>query len=305
MISKALKTWEASGAYIPYGPFGHQLFVKQVGNPTASAKKTLLLIHGFPESSYSFHAVINGMLEVFDRIILLDMLGYGLSDKPVQNYSYSLLEQADTVFEVWKHFGIKGGHLLSHDMGDSVATEIVARHENGLLPAWFSDGLQSLTFTNGSMILELASLRFTQKLLLSKYGHLLKNINNFPLFKHQIRSAHGNKNLTETAIKTLWEANLLKDGHQIIHLTIQYLNDRKQFEKTRWLPALKQTKLPTHICWGEEDAVAKVEMAHYLKTNICKNATLTIMEGLGHFCQLGSPQKWVAYVSAFYKNNHY
>jgi len=301
-MSPQLSTWKNSGEYIFYSSFQHQLFVKQLGNSNASTEKTLLLIHGFPESSYSYHAVVYGLLEKFDRIILFDMLGYGLSDKPTKNYTYSLFEQADTVFEVWKHFNIKGGHLLSHDMGDSVSTEIVARHENGLMPAWFSEGLQSLTFTNGSMVLELASLRITQKILLSNYGYLMKSLSTFTIFNQQIRSAHGNENLSADEINVLWEANTLQDGHKKSYLTIKYLNDRKRFEKTRWLPALAQTKLPIHICWGNEDAVAKVEMAHYLKEKICKNATLTIMEGLGHFCQLGSPEKWVKYVSNFYKN---
>lgn len=302
-MSPQLSTWKTSGEYIPYGPFQHQLFVKQLGSPSTPAEKTLLLVHGFPESSYSFHKVVNGLLEVFDRIILFDMLGYCLSDKPTENYTYSLFEQADTVFEVWKHFGIKGGHMLSHDMGDSVATEIVARHENGLMPSWFSEGLQSLTFTNGSMVLELAKLRITQKILLSSYGHLLKNLTTFKLFNQQVRSAHGNKNLSDEDIQLLWEGNTLQDGHKKSYLTIKYLNDRKRFEKTRWLPALAQTKLPVHICWGDEDAVARVEMAYYLKEKVCPNATLTIMKGLGHFCQLGSPEKWVEYVNSFYKKD--
>ena len=301
-MSPQLTSWKAAGHFIPYGPFQHQLFVKQLGDTNAIADKTLLLIHGFPESSYSYHAIVEGMLKRFDRIILFDMLGYGLSDKPTENYTYSLFEQADTVFEVWKHFGVKGGHLLSHDMGDSVATEIVARHENGLMPAWFSEGLQSLTFTNGSMVLELANLRITQKILLSNYGHLLRKVTTFKIFDQQVRSAHGNNNLSAQEIQTLWELNTLQEGHQKTYLTIKYLNDRKRFEKTRWLPALAQTKLPVHICWGDVDAVARVEMAYHLKEKICKNATLTIMKGLGHFCQLGSPDKWVEYVSDFYGN---
>lgn len=301
MKSPELTSWEASGEYITYGPFQHQLFVKQIGNPGSTPDKTLLLLHGFPESSYSYHAVLEGLSERFDRIILFDMIGYGLSDKPEENYSYSLLEQADTVLEVWKNFDIKGGHLLAHDMGDSVATEILARHELGLLPAWFSTGLQSLTFTNGSMVLDLAKLRITQKILLSRYGHLMKKLTTFKLFNQQIRSAHGNSNLSEAEIKTLWEANTLQNGHQKAYLTIKYLNDRKQFEKTRWLPALAQTRLPIHICWGDEDAVARVEMAHYLKEHICPEAKLTIMKGLGHFCQLGSPEKWGEYVKGFFK----
>jgi pimeloyl-ACP methyl ester carboxylesterase len=296
-----LEKWKKAGEYISYGPNGFKIFVKQLGKSSASVQKTLLLIHGFPESSYSYHAVVEGLLKIFDRIILFDMLGYGLSDKPEHNYSYSLLEQADTAFIVWKHFGIKGGHILSHDMGDSVATEILSRHENNLLPVWFSQGIQSMTFTNGSMVLEMAELRITQKILLSKYGHLLSHFNNFHLFKNQVLSAHGNKNLSDKEIQILFEAAALQEGHQKFYLTIKYLNDRKQFEKTRWLPALKNTQLPIHICWGEDDAVAKVEMAHYLKKEICKNAKLTIMKDLGHFCQLENPKRWVEFVSTFYK----
>ncbi len=302
-MSPQLRAWKADEEYISYGAFCHKIFVKQLGNPDATAQKTLLLLHGFPESSYSYHAVVDGLLEVFDRIILFDMPGYGWSDKPTENYSYSLLEQADTAFKAWQHFGIKGGHLLAHDMGDSVATEILTRHENGLMPAWFSEGLQSITFTNGGMVLDFAKLRITQKILLSRYNFLLRNIITFGIFNHQVQSAHGNKNLSEEAIQTLWQSNLLQEGHKKTYLTIQYLRDRKQFEKTRWLPALSQTQLPVHLCWGDADAVAKVAIAHYLKENICKNAKLTIMKGLGHFCQLENPEKWVESVRAFYDSD--
>lgn len=301
MVSEKLVSWREDGKYISFGGKAHQLFVKQFGDEHAPSKKTLLLIHGFPESSFSFHGIIEGMLKTFDRIILFDMLGYGWSDKPTHTYSYSLLEQADSVLEVWKHFSVKGGHMLSHDMGDSVATEILARSEEGSLPAWFSDGLQSATFTNGSMVLELAELRITQKLLLSTFGSVLSKLTFFKLFRHQIISAQGNTNLAEEEIQALWEANKLQDGHKKAYLTIKYISDRKRFEKSRWLPALAETDLPIHICWGEDDAVARVEMAYYLKNEVCLNAKLTIMTGMGHFCQSENPDKWVEFVSAFYR----
>jgi pimeloyl-ACP methyl ester carboxylesterase len=60
--------------------------------------------------------------------------------------------------------------------------------------------------------------------------------------------------------------------------------------------------LPIHICWGVDDAVANVEMAHYLKDKICPNAKLTLMEGVGHFCQLGSSEIWVKSVGKFYSD---
>lgn len=298
--SPEIKAWEASGTYIKYGPNKHKIFVKQVGDPKANSKKTLLLIHGFPESSYSYHRILDGMLNTFDRVILFDMIGYGLSDKPENNYSYSLLEQADTTLSVWKHFGIDGGHIISHDMGVSVTTEILARHENNLLPSWFSKGIQSLTFTNGSMVLSMSRLRLMQKLLLTRYGKFINKFVHYNLFKQQVKSAHGNKNLTDKEIQLLWELNKLQNGHKQSYQTIKYLNDRKQFEKTRWLPALSQTEIPIHLCWGDQDQVAQVKMAYFLKENVCPQARLTIMNGLGHFCQLGNPQAWVNHINLFY-----
>ncbi len=300
MRSTTLQEWKTTGDYIKVGPCKHQVFVKQIGKADAAPEQTLLLLHGFPESSFSFHAVVNGLAKRFERILLFDMIGYGWSDKPTDNYSYSLLEQADIALQVWQHFGVKGGHLLAHDVGDSVATELLARQVNDLLPGWFDAGFQTLTFTNGGMVLDLAELRIIQKILLSRYGHWLRHFALKSIFKHQVKSAHGNDKLSEAAIESLWAGNQLQDGHRKNHLTIKYLNDRKQFEKTRWLPALSQVKIPIHLCWGNADAVAKIEMAHYLKKHICPQAQLTVMEGVGHFCQLGSPNIWTRSVNQFY-----
>ena len=301
MVSKKLKEWEASGRYIRVKPLQIQVFVKQLGDPTAPPDKTLLLLHGFPESSFSYHAIVKGMQASFDRIILFDFPGFGFSDKPLGSYTYSLFEHADIAFAVWRHFGITGGHLLAHDMGVSVATEILYRSEMDLIPDWFSEGLQSLTLTNGSVVIELAHLRITQKILLTGIGRQFNKMTTFKLFKNQITSAHGNQNLTDETLQLLWEANTINEGHRKVYLTVRYNLERMRFEKARWHPALAQTQLPLHLCWGDQDQVAIIKMPHYLKEKVCPQAKLTIMEGLGHFGQLGSPAKWIESVSGFYQ----
>ena len=163
MLAPQLKQWESEGRYLTTVLFQHKVFCKDCGNPAAPPDRTLLLLHGFPESSFSFHKVLEGLAKLFDRVVLFDFPGYGLSDKPIANYTYSLFEQADVALQVWKERGVTGGHVLSHDMGDSVHTELVARHVSGLLPAWLSAGFKSFTFTNGNMVLDLAQLRLGQK----------------------------------------------------------------------------------------------------------------------------------------------
>lgn len=77
IMSPELTTWKNEGEYINYGPFNHKLFVKQLGASIASVDKTLLLIHGFPEPSYSFHSIVEGMMKTFDRVILFDIVKLG------------------------------------------------------------------------------------------------------------------------------------------------------------------------------------------------------------------------------------
>ena len=55
-------------------------------------------------------------------------------------------------------------HLVSHDMGDSVLTEILARHQRGALPEYFNTFFQTVTFTNGGMVYDLINKRLSQVL---------------------------------------------------------------------------------------------------------------------------------------------
>ena len=117
-----------------------------------------------------------------------------------------------------------GGHVLSHDMGDSVHTELVARHVSALLPAWLSAGFKSFTFTNGNMVLDLAQLRLGQKALLGTAGPLFSRLfANWSAFNRTVQSAQGNDRLTPEDAELMWANVQLQHGHRMNHLVIQYL----------------------------------------------------------------------------------
>lgn len=244
--------------------------------------------------------MVEGLAGRFGRVVLFDMLGYGLSDKPEDGFGYSLFEQADLALEVWRHLGVRGGHLLAHDMGDSVATELAARQVGETLPGWFGERIHSFTFTNGSMVLDLARLRFSQRILLSRLGSRASRLFNFRTFSQQVRSAHGADGLEERDLELMWENICQHHGQRKNHLTIRYIEDRKRFENARWLPALARLDVPVHLCWGDADAVARVAMAHHLKERVCPAARLTLMPGVGHFCQLSDAATWLRSVVAFF-----
>ena len=55
MLGPQLREWESDGRYLKTVLFQHKVFCKDLGNPAAPPCRTLLLLHGFPESSFSFH----------------------------------------------------------------------------------------------------------------------------------------------------------------------------------------------------------------------------------------------------------
>src|SRR5258707_321145 len=71
---------------------------------------TILLLHGYPSSSFDFRAVLPHLAD--HAWVTMDFLGFGLSDKP-RPHRYSLLEQADLVQAV---------DAPAHDSPDAAAT---------------------------------------------------------------------------------------------------------------------------------------------------------------------------------------
>src|SRR5947207_12338606 len=64
---------------------------------TGGAGTPVLVLHGFPTSSFDFAAALEHLRG--RRVVLFDFLGFGLSDKPA-GYGYSLFEQADVALAV-------------------------------------------------------------------------------------------------------------------------------------------------------------------------------------------------------------
>jgi len=281
-------------------PLGHRVFLVDEGEPDASPDRTVLLLHGFPESSYSFAGAFPLLRQRFDRVIGFDMIGYGFSDKPASGFGYSLFEQADTVLRLLRELEVTGCHFVSHDMGDSVHTELLARF-NENRPAWFPDGPRSLTFTNGNMVLSEGRLRMSQKALLSPFGRILSSrTQSLRIFENQVKSAHGNDRLSEDAIIDMYSGATSGAPKGLPAVLIGYLRERMRFEQPRWLPALAAAEAPVQICWGRDDAVAPVAVAQTLKREVKPEAKLTLIEGLGHFLQIQDPQRWFEALSPFW-----
>lgn len=116
------KDWKSKGSFVTIN--NHNVFVIDEGK----SNNTLVILHGYPTSTFDYYRVLPKLTKKY-RVILHDHLGFGFSDKP-KNYSYSLIDQADIALHLWNQLGLKKITLLAHDYGTSIATEIIARHNN-------------------------------------------------------------------------------------------------------------------------------------------------------------------------------
>src|SRR5689334_12977633 len=96
ILPPALASWQARGRR--QRVFGHDVFVIEEG--PRDDRAPLLVLHGFPSSSFDFHLVLS-ILASKRRVIVHDHIGFGLSAKP-ERYSYSLIEQAEAAVAVWR-----------------------------------------------------------------------------------------------------------------------------------------------------------------------------------------------------------
>ncbi|USP78576.1 hypothetical protein yc1106_05850 [Curvularia clavata] len=96
--------------------------------PSTEFKGVILLIHGFPQTSYQFRHVINPLSDAGYRVIAPDYRGAGQSSKPLLGYQKTQMAE-DLHTLVQSHFGIKEKiHVVGHDIGGMIAFAYASRY---------------------------------------------------------------------------------------------------------------------------------------------------------------------------------
>ena len=96
--------------------------------PSSSTPKgTILLIHGFPETSHQFRHVIPSLASAGYQVIAPDYRGAGYSSHPPSGYTKDVLAQ-DLHSLMTEHVGVKSKiHIVGHDIGGMIAHAYVAQ----------------------------------------------------------------------------------------------------------------------------------------------------------------------------------
>lgn len=280
--------WYARGAFEDLGGVG--CFV--VDLPGSSDDAPVVWLHGFPSSSLDWRSVVDDF-PAGRRHLLIDFPGFGFSAKPAADeYGYSLYEQADRVLIMLARRGIECVHLIAHDMGTSVACELLARRALGLLPIT----IESLVLTNGSIYIEQARLTPSQKLLRSPLAGLYVRVARWSTFRWQLGRILG-REVAEEELRAMWQLMQYHDGLRALPATIRYIEERYRFYR-RWTDPLAELDLPVKVIWGRQDPVAVEAIGERLSRTIPGVQTEWLDE-CGHFPMLEDPPTFSRAVQDF------
>lgn len=284
-----LHEWRAGGEFFDYK--GHRIFYRREKN----RRETLLALHGFPSSSRDYRKIWSGLSEKFSPLAF-DLIGYGFSDKPT-DFDYTTFNQAAVLEALIEHLQIKKLHILSHDYGNTITLELLARaHENRLK---FS--IETVCFLNGALFPETNRPVFAQKLLLSPLGFLFGRLMTDGLFKKNLAAIFGrNTQPTSAELNEFLQIFKSNGGRRIAHKLVSYMTER-QTNRARWLGALQQMRQPFRFIDGLDDKVSGKHLVERFRELVPHQTDIIELDGIGHYPHLEAPEKVLRHFLDFHE----
>lgn len=279
VTSATIEEWQRAGRFVRIGE--RRVFVAE----TPGEGTPVVIVHGYPGSSFDFAGV---MPALGAPAVALDLLGFGLSDKPT-TARYSLFEQADVVEAVVAACGIKRCVLVGHDMGTTVVAELVARGHAGDL----SFSVEQVFLTNGSIFIDMAMLTRGQRLALRLGGRALPFPLPIPVLRRSLREsiAPGTR-ITSESLERLVELIRVNGGDRLLTRQIAYIRERQRHQ-AQWTAALVLFPGKITTVWGVLDPIAVPDMPRRLG-QLRPATELVWLEDVGHWPSIEAPERLAA-----------
>lgn len=253
----------------------------------AGAGEPVLLLHGWPTSSYLWRNIMPAMAKT-NRVIALDLPGFGQSDKPL-DVSYSFPFFTGVLDEFCAALGINSLGLAVHDLGGPVGLYWACQNRERISKLAF---LNTLVYPQmswavvlfvaicrlpiaGSLISSPRGIRFAMRFGVENKA----NLNGDPLAAYQAPFKD------KTARKAL-----LKAGYGL---------HPKGFKKIA--ARLPDFDCPVRIVYGKNDRILPdVEKTMTRVKRDLPQAEVTALDGCGHFLQEDRPDEIARLLADFF-----
>jgi pimeloyl-ACP methyl ester carboxylesterase len=233
---------------------------------------TVLLLHGISCSVLEWEHNIAALAQQH-RVIAIDLLGCGLSDKPL-DADYSMQAQARFVFACMDAMGLDRVHIVGNSMGGCIALECAAMHPERVQSLVLSApaGIGKDTLFN----FRLASVPFL--------GELLTKPSMFGLGMIWKLAFHDTSFVTRELVAEKVALAQLPNAQAVFLQTLRgFLNFGGFPEAPRraYHARIQQVRCPSLVIWGRQDQFLPVTHVEVLKP-LLANATYELVDQCGH-----------------------
>jgi len=253
-------------------------------------KKTMLFIHGFGESKYTWRFIIKPLSKKY-HIITLDLKGFGESPK-TKDEDYSVYDQAKIVQKFIEQKKIKNLTLVGRSFGGGVALVLAMMQEKKILKFKIEKLILIDTMSYNQLLPSM--MRLLQKPIIGYLGiHLLSSKT---IAKEAYKFAFSNdKLIPKESVEKSAKLMNMPNAKYAYKQTVDYIipDDISKIEKQ-----YKNIKIPTLIIWGRDDVSIPYRFGFRLHRDIEKS-NLFILKGVGHMPQEEAPKRVVKLIEEF------
>jgi pimeloyl-ACP methyl ester carboxylesterase len=157
-----------------------------------ASSRPLILVHGLLLSQEMHRPLAEALAARGNRVITVDLLGHGASDRPRDMWRYSMAVYGEQIVALMDHLGLEQAAVMGTSLGANAALEVAATTperlrgmviempvlDNGLLGSAlaFTPLLVALTFGEPAMRLLSRAARVVPRRLLPHYGNVMLDV---------------------------------------------------------------------------------------------------------------------------------
>ncbi|NIM25347.1 MAG: alpha/beta fold hydrolase [Nitrosopumilaceae archaeon] len=245
-------------------------FVEVEGNKiryleTGRSKSTLILVHGLGASAERW---INAIpyLEKDHHLIVPDLIGFGLSDKPVVDYTTDFF--SDFLKKFLDSVGIKNPNIIGSSLGGQVTAEYASKNKN----------IKKLILVSPSGVMKKSTPALDAYIMAALYPNEANAKNAFEMMEGS------GLEVDPSIVESFIERMKLPNAKMAFMSTILGLKNAELITNK-----LQFINVPTLIIWGSADPVIPINHADGFVSSI-KDCRFYRMDNCGHTPYVQDPK---------------
>lgn len=263
----------------------------------------VVLLHGFPEFSYSWRYQLPALAAAGFRVVAPDMRGYNLSSKPRRVKDYALATLIEDVVQLVHAFDEERAHIVGHDWGGAIAWSLARQRPDVVRtlqvlncphPRLFTQHL----LTNPRQLLRSWYIFFFQLPLLPELA--LRADTYRALARSIPKTAVHPERWSEADIEAYRQAAAQPGA---LRAAINYYRAAARPQGQRLLAASDPVvRVPVQLIWGEQDFALGKELNDGLERYV-PDLRVHFIPDASHWIQQDVPERVNALMLAFLRNN--